>query len=199
MTTSVNLLPSAVRQRALLLRRARQWGTLWALAVLVALAVGGARFLADDGAEHARREAEQRQKDRLERSQNRLEATRARLVALRGHEALLLNPVDEYPGLLMLGIVSKCARQVEGAIQVEGFSLSRIGSTSVKRILSDDSTRMGERVLTLRGIASDNLATAAFATALRDCGVFASVERRSSGLPDADEERPVQYLIECRF
>ncbi len=199
MTTFVNLLPPAVRRRALLLRRARQWGALWGLAVLIVLGVGGARFLADDGAENARREAEQRQNDRLARTQKRLEAVRARLVALREHEALLLNPVDEYPGLLILGIVSQCARQVEGAIQVEELSLSRSGSTSGKRSLSDDSTRKGERVLTLRGIASDNLAVAAFAMGLRDCGVFASVERRSSGVPGADEERPVPYLIECRF
>lgn len=195
MTTVVNLLPSSARQRALLLRRARLWGVLWSMAAGVALAVGGARFVAADGAANARRETEQRQHDRLARSQKQLEAARARLVALREHESLLLNPADECPGLLVLGIVSRSARRMEGAIQIERLSLSG-GAPSGRPA---DSAPNGRRVLTVRGIASDHLAVAAFAMGLRDGGVFASVERQAFGPPVAEQERLTPFLIECRF
>jgi hypothetical protein len=200
MSRSVNLLPANFRRGELLHRRQWQWGTLWALATLIAVPVASARFLAHNDAERAQLEVEQRQTDRLAKSEKRLADAQAKLSALRAQEAILLNPTDETPGLLVLGIVSRCARRIKGAVHVEGLSLARMGATPGTQSPSATPLRKDpEGLLTLKGTAADSLAVANFTTGLRDSGVFASVQRKSSGTQEIDEKRPVPYLIECRF
>jgi len=199
MRTSINLLPASVRRRALLRRRARQWGAIWALAAAVALAIVGARLIPGHDADFARAEAQQRQADRLAKSEKKLADLRARLAALREQQAAVGTALDEAPALSALGVVSQCARRVGGAIHVEGLTLARSDAKTGSQTPPAAPARGDQRVLTLRGMATDSLAVAAFATGLREAGLFASVERKLPDTQAADEKQPVPYLIECRF
>lgn len=198
MNYSVNLLPASEQRAALLRRRARQWLAVWMVAIVLAIpAVCGRVFLIDNR-DLARQDAVQRQTERLENAEKRLTVAQARLVVLRDKEATLQNPADDVSGILVLGVISKCTRLAEGAVQVEGLSIARTsGATSASA--ESKAPRRNPRLLTLKGIASDGIAAAAFATNLRDAGVFTSVERKPSGNAKGDDQRPLAYQIECTF
>ena len=199
MITFINLLPVSSRRAELLRRRARQWSIGWGLAAVIAMAVAGAASLLRNDSERLRFEAAQRQSERLAKSENKLAEARARLAALREQEAALPQPPSQVPGLQVLGVVSRVTRKFKDALQVDGLSLRQKNSGPASLPAADMAARKDSCVLVLKGMAADSLVVAAFAAGLRDCGLFAAVERKSAASPETDGKQPLKYVIECRF
>jgi hypothetical protein len=208
-----NLLPAAFRRRLLLRTRLRQWAPVWVLAVLVAagLSYGQQRSL---DAQRTELESLRKQAAPLEAltAQNRQVA--ASLAARAGRQSLLARLEPKLRPVQVVGVVSQSASRAERRIQVRNLSFAPAPVASPGSTARAPAPRTsGPAVepprppmqLSLGGIATDDLAIAGFVAALREIGVFRSVELRSSGdaravrngtLLDAPAR---EYTVECVF
>ncbi|HUG89648.1 MAG TPA: hypothetical protein VML55_02365 [Planctomycetaceae bacterium] len=209
MNAHANLLPLAFRRRLLWRSRLRRWAPIWALAAVAAACAGYWQHRLLDGrrAALARLEAQAAPLAALVDDNRRL---RAQLDELAGRQSLLRLLEPRLRPVQLIGVVSHSARRGTPRVQVRRFELrpSQVAESAPGAGGANPPPRPQRPPvqLNLAGIARDDLAIAEFVTALRDFGVFRSVELRSSA--DAAAEGPPRpgmapgtraYTVECVF
>ncbi len=218
MKTSLNLLPWRCRQTQLLRLRWKQWRwpcCLTAAAVAVLFVIETSRYVA----------ARQRL-DELQRQHLPLETLESQLATLRdqiGRQSRELEAVRRLEGaqppLTLLGMVSRSARDCQGQLRVDTLSLhpahgakavagtSSQPKTAVKPASNETKAEAkpaaeadGDAALvTIKGIALDNLAVARFVAALRQTKAFRRVELKSTKEQPLGACRVCSYLVECGY
>jgi len=199
MKNCLNLMPWRCRKAQLVRLRLGQWCLPWAVAGGLVVAAGLVKW-----------DQWRSSGDRVERLQRACGPSDAllaeiktfgnRVEALKAREAALAQLEYPRPALTFLGLVSRSAKECEGRLRVEHLSLHSDGDAGA--VPSRGSTRAGPgRVtsVTVKGIATDNLAVARFVLALRQTKAFDRVELKSSQEQPADRRRTRSYQVECTY
>jgi hypothetical protein len=199
MNTGLNMLPRGFQRGRLVRLCLRQWLVPWAVAAGLTAALVCWLPAHHGEAEVARLDALEREHTRLGKLETRLAASRERLADLRSQEGLVLALDNQPPDLMVIGVVSRAARQSNGAVYVKSFSLQRMKGGPGSARASDGASPGCERLLTLKGTATDGLSVAGFAAVLRDAGVFAAVELKSTAVETLGAREVASYVLECAF
>lgn len=199
MKTSLNILPYALRRRQMVRLRLFQWCFIWAAAAAAASSIFYRTKYVPYQACRAALQARARKYAPLKKLQTDLDTMQAQMDDLQKREALALSLADDLPAITLLGITSRAARQNEGSVYVAQMSLDQKATpeTLEERGASAGHKRRG--VLTLRGAGVDGLSVPRFVAALRDSGVFDTVELKSTGIQTANGTEARSYLVECVF
>ena len=199
MKTCVNMLPTNFQRWRLVRLWLSRWFVPWAVAGGLISVVICCVPVSQGDAQLARLDALERENARLGELRTRLAESRERLADLQSQEGLVLTLGNQPPDLMVVGVVSRAAGQSKGAVYVKSFSLERKTVAQGSERLSAASSSGSERLLTLKGTATDNLSVARFAAALRDPDVFSSVELKSTGVETLGAGEVVSYVLECVF
>ncbi len=223
MKTHLNLLPWRCRRTQIIWLRFRQW--LWpcciaAAAIVVCLAAQASRYAA------ARQRLEE-----LDREHLPLESLDAQVAALQGRIQLQSREIDAVrqlegsrPTLTLLGLVSQCARDCQGQLQVETLSFqaatqrakaaahwpqaanepskttSKAPGQPAKTAAKEPAEPEGDSTLvTIKGVALDNLSVARFIAALRQTKAFRRVDLKSTKEQPMGACRVCSWLVECGY
>jgi Tfp pilus assembly protein PilN len=223
MKTHLNLLPWRCRRTQILSLRLRQW--LWpcctaAAAIAVCLVAQASRYAA------ARQRVEELQRDYLP-----LETLDSQIAALTGRierQAREIAAVRQLegarPALTLLGLVSQCARECQGQLQVESLSFQAAGPRTkggpkpsqaageplktaskapgppAKTAAKETAEREAESTLvTIKGVALENLSVARFIAALRQTKAFCRVDLKSTKDQPMGATRVCSWLVECGY
>ncbi len=208
-----NLLSPEWQRRMLITK----WGRIWAFVWLICIALFGA-FSAYKYFNHLKTVAEL---ERLESATQPLyelvtQTTKYKreINELQGRQSLLAALESSNQPFLMLGIVSKSARNVSSQLTVDTFEImttdytppvqepveSNRRKTSSKRSRSskrEKSQELEQVQLILRGSAQDDLSVSEFVTNLRAEGVFDSVILYSSD--DIQTSGGKRFHVGCDF
>lgn len=213
MKRSLNLASIETRSRLALRRVLRFWAGAWLLLLAALGAVAAMQWLSVERAARAAEQIERRQP-----SLNALKLRSAQLKnqfrALQNGQSLIAQLEPEQLGFQVLAAVSASARRCGGRIQLQQLSLSRTRPAPAAADAAADAGGQSEpgnaqggpvdsepsaeiAMVTLKGIAIDNLAIARFVADLRDGQLFERVELRWA--MEAAETRGMgrSFVIEC--
>ena len=199
MKTSLNILPCALRRRQMVRLRLFQWCFIWAAAAAAASSTLYWTKYVPYQACQADLQARERKYAPLKKLQTELDAMRPQMDDLQKREALALSLADDVPDITLLGIISRAARQSDGSVYVKQLLLERKATLETPDEHGDSAGQKRRGVLTLHGAGVDNLSVARFVAALRDSGVFDTVELKSTGIEAATGTEARSYLVECAF
>lgn len=203
MSRTLNLLTDRFRLRMLLRRRLRQWGAVCAVVGAVSLGWTGWRVL-DVRALHAQLTDRQAVAAPLARMQGESRRIQKQLDVLNRRQSLLALLEQGKLPYQVVAVISRSTRQCEGQVQVRELLLSRhqvekpAAAAPSGRPTAAKPETMERILLTLKGVAADNLAVARFVTALRESAAFEHVDLRSA----AEDGHPLlpagrSYWVEC--
>lgn len=208
--THTNLLPLDFRRLLLVKIRLLQWSLVWGLSLLALVALWAAKSV-DRQAQTRQLQTLERQCDPLREMNADNKRVRKRLAELEQRQSLLADlDTVQYP-LLLVGIVSQGTHRSQARVQVRDFSLAPVAPVSAKSTKSANQVKKKKNEkqaeenvsarmrLTLKGIALDDLAVAQFIVALRDTGVFNSVELKSSLVTQLASGLAREYFVECTY
>ena len=131
-----------------------------------------------------------READQVKKHQEDITRLTKDLEQFRNRDTLQL--VDRRPFLTLLRVIADCTEQCKGQLCLTNVSANR-GTLSD----GEESNRTGG--LSLTGLANSNLAVAQFVTQLRDSGIFAMVELKSSESVRRQNASVQSYTVECIF
>jgi Tfp pilus assembly protein PilN len=223
MKTHLNLLPWRCRRTQLLWLRLRQW--LWpcciaAAAGVICLAAQASRYAA------ARQRLEEQEREYLP-----LESLDSQIAALKGRVQQQTREIEAIrqlegsrPALTLLGLVSQCARDCQGQLQVESLSFQAAsprakGAASAPQTANEPSKAPAKTLgpaaktadkeppepeadstlVTIRGVALDNLSAARFIAALRQTKAFRRVDLKSTKEQPMGATRVCSWMVECGY
>lgn len=203
----INLLSWRCRLYLILRTRLLQWLVVGSLVCLIALATWRTKSYRLNGALDSLALMESRcaplQSMMIENQQ-----MGRRLAELDGHQSLLKRLDDEQVPYRLLGLVSHGVQQCSGGLHVQTVMVTRTRENvpspkppavpQMKPATGQPKSRE-VTVLKLNGVADDNLAISRFVAALRDSGVFAKVDLRSSVGARRDDGRAQSFLVECEL
>ncbi len=201
-----NLLPAEFQRRLLIRHRLWQWSFVWGATtvVIAGLVAHRVNFLLshETRLQHMEQRCEPLRKQVAE-----IRDLRTRLQEMNGRE-LLASELDgaRYP-LELMGLVSQTARACGPELQIRRFKLWHDAKpagppTKAERKSTGETTTTPKSeviCLTLAGLATDGLAVARFATALRETRVFESVELKSSIAGRIGDVPTREYELSCTF
>lgn len=198
MKTHVNLLPWRSRRTQIIRSRVRQWVLPWCVAVTgVALLFAVQLFR-----HHAVRQKVGQLKEQyapIEALAAEIKTLHTRLAEVSGQAKAIAKLEGSRPALTLLGFVSQSAGDCRGQLHVENLSLQ----TAVEKVKSGDKTAVasdaGAMLVTIKGVAVDNLSVARFVSALGKTKSFDRVELKSSKEQPLGTLRVCSYLIECGY
>ncbi|TWT98088.1 hypothetical protein Pla108_22450 [Botrimarina colliarenosi] len=166
-TRSINLLPFATKRA----QAARRVTRVWMRAVLAssccAAALLGVEWLRGVAALQELQELNARNAP-FELIAQEKASVSSQLHRLRQREQITLRLARDEQGLAVLGVLAKAAAQSSGAVYLDEFFYQN-------PIDSLNQSAMATTSVRLQGASIDGLSVAAFATALRDSGLFAEV------------------------
>ena len=198
----VNLLTEHVRLRMLVRRRLRQWSVVWAAALVLSGAWSGWRYIQVRQLRDllAARQAEAAP---VEQTRSENEAIRLQLQRLQHRRSLLALLEQGQLPYHVLAVVSRSSRLCDRQIQVRDLLLSHVtvgppAPSAPRGGPTKSAAPPSEQVvLSLKGVAADNLSVARFAAALRESRTFAQVDLKSA-VQDGDlTAAGCSYWIEC--
>jgi hypothetical protein len=108
--------------------------------------------------------------------------------ALQRRESLALSLVDERSMLGLVGLLSQARQDCDGRVSIGELNLNRSGTSQA-----------ATSVLTLMGVAADDLAVARFTSALRETKAFTGVDLTSTGNATVGDVEARTYTMECTF
>jgi len=219
MKTHLNLLPWRCRQRQMARLRLRQWLLPWGAAlgaVAVLFLIQGSRHQA------ARARAEQLEEQCIpvDKLQEEIRGLRERAGALTRRESMLKPLEEPRPALTLLAMVSRSAEKCEGQLRVEKLVLRPAGEagkaaaapasvpalpgpaggdTKAAATAPLPARPASTSLVTITGIALDNLAVARFVVSLRQTGAFDRVDLKSSEEKAPTGQHVCSYTIECAY
>jgi len=200
----VNLLPSAIVWRRLMLKRIRQWGCVYCLMGISILGWNspllgkwwnGLSELRE--MQSASEPIRQMQSDQVRQSQE--------AVALEKKTSQLRAAICQDRTNALLGIVAIGARSTDDAIQIQEMQML-VSTKSNEAIMATGPNQSPpvaskparhERQLTLRGIATEGEAITALMESLKDSQVFEKVELRSTQGRFVSEKTVQEFQLEC--
>jgi len=187
MKSHLNLLPITYRRGQLIRRRLAQWCAIWSLAIVTFSSLAWFEW-SHYRSGLARLESLQREYEPTAKLLAATKGIQAKLDDLQRRESLALTLADEQSLLALIGVLSQAANKCDGQVSIAALAI--------------DHQRQGEEdtsVMTINGIAVDDLAVAQFAALLRDRNTFANVELKSTGLGQVQGVAARTYSLECRF
>lgn len=189
MKQHLDLMPLAIQRRLILGDRLAAWSLVWIVLAAVAAAAYWSNFRESQRRVVAanRRDAEYTQ---VVAAQDEVTQVRQQIEQLQQREALSLLLADDLPSLLIVGIVSRAARDSGSNICVQHLAFSRTTS-------SNDGVIDVQRTLELNGLGSDNLAVARFVASLRDSQLFDRVELKSAASQTQGDRKARSYVVHC--
>lgn len=187
MKTHLNLLPMSYRRGQLIRRRLKQWSAVWLLVAGCTVLVGwtqwsnyqaGATKLASLRVHYQPIAALKRD----------IAGLREKIDALQRRESLALSLADERSMVGLVGLLSQARQACAGRIAIGHLNLTRSGESQSAR-----------HVLTLTGVAADDIAVSQFASALRQANAFADIDLKSTGSVSVGDVEARSYTMECTF
>jgi hypothetical protein len=204
----MNLLPYAFRRRLLVRKLLGRWGLVWTVCGLVGGAVCGWAWsdLRSAQAELAGIEETTRPVREMAEENRRFIA---QIEEISGRESVLNELGGIAQPVSLLALISQSARFADERLQIQRMNVAQVvrepesgsgqkpGPQKGKPSPGDAAPRKTLE-LTLSGVARDDVAVSRFVSALRDQGVFETVELRSSvGVRWAHGEGR-RYDVVCR-
>jgi Tfp pilus assembly protein PilN len=223
MKTHLNLLPWRCRRTQLLWLRFRQW--LWpcclaAATIAVCLIAQASRYAA------ARQRLDEQEREYLP-----LETLDSQIAAMKGRIQQQSREIEAVrrlegsrPTLTLLGLVSQCARDCQGQLQVETLSFQAAGQKAKGAASSPQAANVPSKaalqtpgppattaakepaepeadstVVTIKGVALDNLSAARFVAALRQTKAFRRVDLKSTKEQPMGATRVCSWMVECGY
>lgn len=190
MNTHLNLFPLAYRRRQLLRKRLRQWFVAWGLAAAACAALAWSQW-SQLHASALQLDSLRSQHAPVEKAKSETEQLRQRIEELKQRETLALALADEQSMLILMGCLSRAARQCNGELAIQELKLER----RVKRETAGDVWC----VLTLDGAAANQHAVVRFTEALKSSQLFDRVELKQTGTADVGGRQTTTYHMECVF
>jgi Tfp pilus assembly protein PilN len=187
MKTHLNLMSMSYRRRYLIRRRLSQWGLLWSLSIAMLSLLMWAQW-SQYHAGMARLGSLRREYEPIAVLQTDIDRIRQRLDDLQRRESLSLVLADERSLVTLVGVLSEAAQNCGGRVCIDSLNLDRRASSEGVN-----------NVLTLNGVATDDIAVSRFTTALRDRQTFAHVELKSTGSGKVGDLSARTYSLECSF
>ena len=127
------------------------------------------------------------------------------IARMRGRQSLLTHLDAGLHPLQVIGLVSRSAEFVGGRLRVEkmSFQVIEVSQPLVDQTAGQNGVDLKQPApikafhLTLNGIASNYLAVSKFIIALRDSGLFESVELKSSERTEMAGGRARKFFVDC--
>jgi hypothetical protein len=197
MKNHLNMLPAKLQTQQLVRCRLRQWGQVWAIA-----AVAAALFVWVWGWSPYQESLAQVQTNEplaseLERVQHEIDVLQRSIDRLRRLEETILSVKKDVPAVTFLGVVSRSARETGGRVFVTELSCVRKDGRAPAQIEQRDAQEPPCALMTLKGVALDNLSLSRFVSSLGNAGVFASVELNSTNSPTSGSSEQRAFVVEC--
>lgn len=187
MKTHLNLLPMRYRRGQLIRRRLKQWCALWVLAGVASVLLGWTQW-AQYQAGAAKLTSLKIRYEPIEAMKGEVVGLQEKIDALQRRESLALSLADERSMLGLVGLLSDARQACEGRISIGHLSLQRQGDS-----------QSATSVLTLSGVALDDIAVARFTSALREAKAFVGVDLKSTGSTTVGAIEARTYTMECTF
>ncbi|HUG71559.1 MAG TPA: PilN domain-containing protein [Pirellulaceae bacterium] len=187
MKTHLNLMPMQYRRGHLILRRLKQWSVLWLLAAGITMLLGWTQWSHYQAGAAKLVSLEMRYQP-IAAMKRDVTGLREKIDELQRRESLALSLVDERSMLGLVGLLSQGRQACEGRISIGELTLNRLGESG-----------SATSVLTLTGIAADDLAVARFTRALREANAFTGVDLKSTGNAFVGTLEARTYTLECTF
>ncbi len=187
MKTHLNLMPMRYRRGQLIRRRLKQWCALWLLAACCTVLLGWTQWSQYQAG--ATKLASLRIRyEPIAAMKVEVADLREKIDALQRRESLALSLADERSMLGLMGLLSQASQACDGRISIGRLSLARNGNS-----------QSATSVLTLTGVAADDIAVSQFASALREAEAFAGVDLKSTGTTTVGGLEARSYTMECTF
>lgn len=199
----LNLLPDLWLRQMLVRRRLKQWSVVWGLSALMACALWTLEYRSVSTA--------QRAVGGQERASGPLRAVQIQNVRLReranqwqSRNTLVTQLERDQQVFRLIGVVSRSSAKCEGRIQVQKLVFSRTlkpvaPSPDKSPKIPAPASPAEVVVMSLDGVAADNLSISQFVVTLRDTGMFSRVDLKSTALGASQTPTARSYLIECTF
>jgi hypothetical protein len=191
----LNMLPIRLRQNQIVKRRAKQWTLVWSGALAAALLVAWFR-----AADCRRLTSElvvlEARNAVVKKMQADLRNARLELQDLEQREALVLELSKRRPMLVLLGILSRAARECEGNVSVTRIVWQAENSPRGEVPAGANGSSPS---LTLEGIGLSNVWVARFAAVLRDDEITRDVQLTSTQQRTINDHRAHGYNVVCHF
>ncbi|MEX0818121.1 MAG: PilN domain-containing protein [Pirellulaceae bacterium] len=185
--THLNLLPMRYRRGQLIGRRLKQWSVLWLLAAGCTVLLGWTEW-SQYQAGAATLASLRSRYEPIKAMQGEVVGLQEQIDALQRRESLALSLADERSMLGLVGLLGQARQACGGRVSIGQLNLQRSGNS-----------QSATSVLTLSGVATDDLAIARFVTALREAQAFTGVDLRSTGTATVGEIKARTYTMECTF
>jgi len=187
MKTHLNLMPMRYRRGQLIRRRLKHWSVLWLLAASCTVLLGWTQWSQYQAG--ATKLASLRIRyEPIEAMKGEVASLQEHIGALQRRESLALSLADERSMLGLVGLLSQASQACDGRVSIGRLSLVRSGND-----------QSATSVLTLTGVAADDIAVSRFATALRMANAFAGVNLTSTGNATVGDMEARTYTMECTF
>ncbi|MEO8493609.1 MAG: PilN domain-containing protein [Planctomycetota bacterium] len=187
MKTYLNLMPMRYRRGQVIRRRLTQWFVLWSLAIGCTLLLGWSQWSQYQAG--AKKLASLRVRyEPIEAMKGNVAGLRERIDALQRRESLALSLADERSMLGLVGLLSRASQACAGRISIGQMNLARSGTS-----------QPATSVLTLTGVAVDDIAVSRFASELRQSKAFVGVDLKSTGATTVGDVEARAYTMECTF
>ncbi len=187
MKTHLNLLPMSYRRGQLIRRRLKLWCALWLVAIGGTVLLGWTQW-SQYQADATKLASLRVRYQPLAVMKRDVASLREKIGALQRRESLALSLADERSMLGLLGLLSQASQSCDGRISIGRLSLIRSGDS-----------KSATSVLTLSGVAVDDIAVAQFASVLREANAFADVDLKSTGSTTVSGLEARAYSMECTF
>ncbi len=187
MKTHLNLMPLSYRRGQLIRRRLTQWSVLWSVAVCATVLLGWTQWTQYQTSA-ARLDALRIRYEPMQAMKGEIADLQQKIDALQRRESLALSLADERSMLGLVGLLSRASQACDGNVSIGQLSL-----------IHDENRPLAASVLTLSGVASDDIAVAQFASALREANAFVGVDLKSTGTAKVGEIEARTYSMECTF
>ena len=201
----INLLSWRFRLYLIVRTRLLQWLAVWSIVAVCAFVVWQVNSRRFAAASDALALMDSRCAP-LKSMQDENQRMTGRLAELHSHQSLLTRLDDEQVPYRLMGLVSRGVQACSGSIRVQTLHLTRTqeqlprspGQSAAQRAARPPKPQYQEvTTLKLTGLAADNLDISRFVAALRDSGVFASVDLRSSVGARIDTVHAQSFVVEC--
>jgi len=202
----INLIPLERRRMQLVRTRLCQWAAIWSICCLIVAAIGWRKYQCYSQARKAADTAEELYQPFLKLQREKLAMQRERK-QLGAKDTILGRLQTEEPMLALVGVVSDSARGCKDRLFVRSFRFERREEPPIavdKNTPSSKSpTGTDQQVapvwgrIAVKGESLDNIAIAAFATALRNTGVFRQVELKSSMEKKSSDAKTRSFALQC--
>lgn len=188
MTPNMNLLPRSTRMRQTLLAIVMRWGGIMAIVVSLTCLWGLQDVLRSKESQGTMRQLQDLAEPiRLQQLESR--RLRQTYVQLQDQESLESQLAEQRSLTDLMGIVVRASKASHGNVGIRIFELSQ-------RLRDDDTANY---VLSIEGVATDDLSVARFAAALRDSAAFTRVQLSSTSPVTEAGVTARSFSLECSY